>query len=638
MENFRVNEPQQLASWRETVASLQLALSPPEVSSKLTGMLLEFSLLRLSRRIDVILLRGDVVVVVEVKGGEGTGISSALAQVEDYALCLRDFHEPCRGLSIVPVAGGGPDQPLRRRELADPIDDVTPTLTVALSQLDWVVHLAGRLSRPGRVGPTLDEFDRGAYNPTPTIVEAARDAYSRHGVEPIRRSDASGLALEAASQRLAAIVERARSTRTHRICFITGTPGAGKTLLGLDLVLARGAGTVAGVPAALLSGNRPLVKVLQQALIDDEAKRTGVPKREIGPKVEGALQTLLGYLKTHAVEGGSPPPEHVVVFDEAQRAWDAETGLKLLGRKASEPQLFLETLGRLPWTCLVCLVGGGQEINRGELGLPLWVDALIEAGSRGAAWEVHGAAGCLVAGRAELGMEDLVDDPSARVRFHEEPALQLEGSMRAYRNADQSAWLAALLEGRLDEAAAIAARSDVPPAHLCRELRVAKSWLAERHRGGRRLGLLASSGAVRLRAEGLPPSPMSNQLGAIAHWFLKPSSDFRSSDALETPLSEYAVQGLEIDYAGVCWGGDLIWENGWVARKMRAPKWTTIRSQEARQHRLNSYRVLLSRSREGQIIYLPRGSTSDPTRSPQLFDAVAEALLLAGCRPVPSDA
>lgn len=527
-------------SWRESLQQLQDGLRTAPLRNSLTGVLLEFPLLRLHRRIDVILLHGDVAIVIELKMGDGTGLFSAVEQVEDYALCLRDFHQPCRNMHLMPVVMGmvrfGPPE---RRIPRGLVDSVAPVTAFALSDLGGVITLSQRYRRSDRPGPTLREFDQGAYNPTPDIVTAAKEAYAEHGVEAIRRSDAPGLALEAARSRLLSVVEEARSQKKHVICFVTGTPGAGKTLLGLDLVLNNETGRLHGEPAALLSGNRPLVRVLQDALIEDEANRTGATKKAIRRKVQGALQTLLEYLKHHADENGGPPPEHVVVFDEAQRAWDEATSEELLKRRASEPALFLEILSRLDWACLVCLVGGGQEINRGEVGLPLWVDALLAADTQGSHWEIRGPADCLERGRAEMGLPPAAEAlTNADLNLIEERRFELLGSLRAYRNEQQSDWLQALLAGEIDTACEIAATMNPPPAFLCRELETARQWLRNRMRGGRRVGLLASSGAVRLRADGVMPTVQSSDLSSISHWFLKPGTDFRSSNALELPLSE----------------------------------------------------------------------------------------------------
>jgi hypothetical protein len=281
----------------------------------------------------------------------------------------------------------------------------------------------------------------------------------------------------------------------------------------------------------------------------------------------------------------------------------------------------------LPWACLVCLVGSGQEINRGEGGLALWGEALAKS----ADWTAHISDKALVAREGLLGFFDLAS--RADVPLVNDPDLHLKSNLRAYRNNLHGAWVASILDGSINRARDIANEMEHAPALVTRDLSEMKQWLKARQRGDQRIGLLASSGAVRLIADGIPPSPRSDDLGTVVHWFLKPSGDFRSSNALETPLSEFVCQGLEIDYAGLCWGNDLIWDNrAWVPRKMRAPAWQMLRKGVEQQYRINTYRVLLTRGRAGTAIYVPIGDEMDSTRKPNEFDGIFDVLLASGCQ------
>jgi hypothetical protein len=396
--------------------------------------------------------------------------------------------------------------------------------------------------------------------------------------------------------------------RIHTVCFVTGAPGAGKTLLGLDLALKSRSGTR---PAALLSGNRPLVHVLTEALATDRAARTGESKAAAKYQADAAIQNLLGYLKEHT--DGAEPPENVIIFDEAQRAWDAEVGQELMGRPNSEPEIFLRILGRLEWSCLVCLVGYGQEINRGEGGLRLWGEALAREAVNGNRWRVLAAPPAIEGGPDVTGDGLISGLCGVDLEFVREPKLHLANSMRAYRNPQHGKWVEAVLSGDADAARRIAGELVDPPALLTRDLEVAKAWLRQRRRGGRSVGLLTSSGAVRLVGDGIPPAPRSNELAAIGHWFLKPFTDFRSAGALETPLSEYGCQGLELDFVGLCWGGDLIWrDSAWLPRKMSAPRWQVLRDDEKRRFRLNAYRVLLNAQPSGDSYFHSKGQRGRP--------------------------
>ncbi len=616
------NETQQIRAWRIQIDLLKNALA--KADSDEWGILLELPLLRLGRRIDAIILIGDMIACVEFKIGSATFSGADVDQDVDYALCLRDFHAASHGKRIVPVLCS--DQALLSAspESIDFIDDVSQCIR---TNGEGLLNVLGAI-KDLATGDQIDwqAYDAATYSPTPDIVTAARSLYSGHSVKEIGRADATAEALERTASRLKEIANEARRDQKKVVCFVTGEPGSGKTLLGLDLVFSGTAGRVAEEPAALLSGNRPLVFVLQAAIAEDARQREGIKAAEAQRRAQQALQTLLGYLKDHA-DADADPPENVIVFDEAQRAWDADTGLKLLGRAKSEPELFMEIMGRLPWACLVCLVGSGQEINRGEGGLALWGEALAKTED----WTAHISDKALAERKGLLGFFDIAS--GADLSLVNDTDLHLNSNLRAYRNNLHGAWVAALLDGNIDKAREISDEMDHPPALVTRDLSEMKAWLQSRRRGDQRVGLLASSGATRLVADGMPPSPRSDDLSTVVHWFLKPAGDFRSSNALETPLSEFVCQGLEIDYAGLCWGNDLTW-NGleWLPRKMRAPKWQLLKKENARQYRINTYRVLLTRGRAGTVIFVPKGDEADSTRTPNDFNRIYEVLLASGCQ------
>jgi hypothetical protein len=621
-------EIDQMRAWKREIEILRRAFIEVGPVAQSWSILLETPLLRLGKRLDAVILAPGIIAVIEFKIGSGAYDNTHRTQTDYYAFSLRDFHEASQKRLIVPILCSENALPLPISiSVADGVAALLLTNHETLGQA--LVSLGQKCNSNC---PALDalSFDLSPYRPTPTIVEAAQALYAGHQIADIGRGDAADSELQAAADVLQAVVASAEVNRQRTICFVTGAPGAGKTLLGLDLALKSRSGDQ---PAALLSGNRPLVHVLTEALASDFASRLGGSKKQAKYEADAAIQNLLGYLKEHTE--GDKPPEHVIVFDEAQRAWDKEVGLELMGRPTSEPELFLNILERLDWSCLVCLVGPGQEINRGEGGLPLWGEALARAAAAGRPWRIIAAPQALNGGPAVAGA-GLLNGAALKDAFvQSEPRLHLANGIRAYRNPLHGRWVAALLEGKIADAREIAELMDAPPSSLTRDFETAKAWLRERRRGGRSVGLLVSSGAVRLVGEGIPPAPRSNELGPIGHWFLKPYTDFRSSGALETPMSEFGCQGLELDYTGLCWGGDLIWSNGqWLPRMMRAPRWQIIRESEKHRFRINGYRVLLTRARAGSVIYVPRGGKDDPTRSPSEADQIAVALLAAGCRPI----
>ena len=623
-------EGEQLRAWERELEILHAVFERLGSLSHRWFVLLEVSLLRLGKRIDAVVLSPGVVSVIEFKIGARTYDAQHRVQTERYAHSLRDFHEASQSRMVVPIlccerAPTRRISPTRDAGVADLIEANAETLADAMSA---AASLKASVAEP--VGSDLLEFEASAYRPTPTIVEAAQALYAGHQISEIGRGDAADAELQRTADTLSQIVRDAEVRREKVVCFVTGTPGAGKTLLGLNLALKS---RLSDAPAALLSGNRPLVHVLTEALAVDSSSRLGVTKARAKYEAEALIQNLLGYLKEHT--DSAVPPEHVIVFDEAQRAWDAEVGQELLGRPKSEPELFLDILDRLDWSCLVCLVGPGQEINRGEGGLSLWGEALAKAKASGQDWRIIAAPQAAHGGRDVSGAGLLTGVPAGSFEVVEDGRLHLNNSIRAYRNALQGQWVAALLDGRISDARGVASQMTEPPAVLTRDLETAKAWLRPHRRGGRSVGLLCSSGAVRLVAEGIPPAPRSNELSAIGHWFLKPHTDYRSAGSLELPMSEFGCQGLELDYIGLCWGGDLIWlGDRWVVREMRAPKWQLAHKPDRQRFRLNAYRVLLTRARAGSIIYVPLGDSIDPTRQPTELDAIADTLVTAGAQQV----
>lgn len=618
-------EAEQIRAWEREVEILREVFKSGEETFASWRLLIEMPLLRLGKRLDAVLVSGDVVAVIEFKIGSNSYDSSSRLQTERYAQCLRDFHEASQQRFIVPILCAEKAEPKPIKVTS--FDGVTELLLTNATTLSDALRQVATYSLSDVGKQELHDFDRSPYTPTPTIVEAAQELYAGHQIADIGRGDAADAELQATAELLQQIVKTAELEGSRTICFVTGAPGAGKTLLGLDLALKSRSGTR---PAALLSGNRPLVHVLTEALAADNAKRTGATKSSAKTQADAAIQNLLGYLREHT--DGAAPPEHVIVFDEAQRAWDEEVGQELMGRPTSEPALFLEILSRLDWSCLVCLVGPGQEINRGEGGLPLWGQALARASIAERPWKVIAAPEALDGGPNVAGAGLLSGVEDIELQIQREARLHLSNSIRAYRNPLHGEWVAALLNSNIAKAYALSTKMDAPPAYLTRDLEVAKAWLRDRRRGGRSVGILASSGAVRLVGDGIPPTPRSNELGLIGHWFLKPYTDFRSAGALETPMSEFGCQGLELDYTAVCWGGDLVWQGDkWLPKRMSAPKWQVIHDADKQRFRLNGYRVLLTRARAGLVIYVPLGCDDDATRAPRELDRISHTLAASGC-------
>jgi hypothetical protein len=613
---------EQEEAWQHQVATLRAALAA-HTSAGWT-VALEFDLVRLEKRIDAVLLTDRAILCMEFKLKDRS--PAAKREAEDYALDLRDFHAGSRAHPIVPVlvTGGVPVGAPQPSLFLDPVLTPIHCTDVELAQaIGWVQAHA-----PVPVPPLNGQVWLNAeYRPVPTIIEAAKRLYNNHGVAEIAAAGADRASLARTSAAIERAITRARAASERIAVFVTGVPGAGKTLCGLHTVFAQ----EREEHAAFLTGNAPLVAVLRAALEMDAKERTGSngwePRRSARTNLQNVHKFLEDNIAAHKV-----PPEHILIFDEAQRAWDeAKAKAPARNRRTdnvskltmSEPAHTLDIMSRPPgWAVVVALIGNGQEINTGEAGLEEWGRVLPQFG-----WSA-------VAAPRALG------GPDATQRLaHEHPAwltidpdLDLTMPIRSLRTDQSAAWVDAVLRGG-SAAAARAIAEDVAefPFFLTRELEEMRRALQHFARGNRRPGLLRSSGAKRLRADGLGPEVTSKE---VPDWFLRRWPDVRGSDALEVAATEYACQGLELDVAGLAWGGDFIRGDAvWLARRFAGSDWQMDRKEF--DFVRNTYRVLLTRARGETVIWVPRGDAADCTRWPPQFDAIAEYLTACGARPLP---
>ena len=635
IQQYSGDHSKQLASWQTQIDLLQTCLHQIINNfpyAKKWGVLFEYPLLRLQRRLDVVILAGTSVVVVEFKVGANNYLTHDIQQVEDYALDLHDFHEASHHLTILPVLCA-PDAPKLQYKLPNG-EGVGPTClcnTVTLTQL---LEKIASLCDSRQID--VDAWDSAAYQPVPSIIEAAELLFAGHKVQEIAHASSGSENVGATTDRLIEIISRAQRYDEHIVAFVTGVPGSGKTLVGLNAIHDPRFREEGRPPGAFLSGNTPLVTVLREALARDVANRTNktlqVARREVRSQIQGLLNYLEEYLDSHPNDA---PTDHVIVFDEAQRAWDAAYGAQKFNRPKSEAALFLEIMGRhSDWGVIIALVGGGQEINRGEKGLSEWGAAITnhnrEVGYQ--QWRVV-AAPDIVEGSDATAWQTLFADNETSDLVERDETLHLALSVRSYRCLAVTKWVNAFLDGQADEARQITATSGDFPIFLTRSLDVARRWLLAKARGTRRCGLVATSGARRLRAEGLGVSISANELSGVTNWYLLPRGDIRSSFALEVTANEYTCQGLELDYVGVCWDGDLIWNdevNFWVHRQLSGTKWRDVREPAMQLWIRNKYRVLLTRARLGTVVWVPLGNSEDSTRDPEILDAVANHLTKAG--------
>lgn len=615
-------EHQQKHAWQGQIQLLRHHVAPTMVGR----IYFEFSIPRMGKRVDVVILTGAVVFVIEFKVGAHTFDRHAVEQVYDYALDLKNFHRGSHNLPIVPVLISTGARSQRIVEMTWAHDQVAEPLCISPEDLPRVIELAvGQCS-----GAPLDALSwaQSGYQPTPTIVEAALALYRKHDVKEITRSEAGADNLGLTAARVEQIIEHAKASSRKAICFITGVPGAGKTLAGLNIATSR-AERHSDEHAVFLSGNGPLVDVLREALARDKSERECIPRSRAYREVSTFVQNI-HHFRDEALESANPPVEKVVIFDEAQRAWNREMASKFMQQKRghvafdmSEPAFLLSAMDRhTDWCVVVCLVGGGQEINTGEAGLAEWIAVLRDQYVH---WDVHVPS--RLDDRDYIWDEELARELSKASTTRDE-SLHLGVSIRSFRAETLSEFVGYVVDNRPDRALiAYQAIADKYPILLTRSLAEARSWLRNKARGSERYGLIASSGANRLRPDGIW---IKTKIDAPL-WFLNDKADVRSSYYLEETASEFDIQGLELDWTCVCWDADFRYDNEqWQYFGFRGTKWQRVNTAERQLYLKNAYRVLLTRARQGMVIFVPPGDPSDPTRDPQMYGEIYAYLLKCG--------
>lgn len=615
-------EHQQKHAWH-----MQIKLLREVFPKDLEGQIyFEFSIPRVGKRADTVLLTGGVVFVIEFKIGSFTYDRYAIEQTHDYALDLKNFHLGSHQLPIVPILipSDAPLHPLPEIKWAK--DQVAEPISISPARLPNVIEMAVREASGLPINAAA--WSHAGYKPTPTIVEAALALYRQHDVKEITRSEAGADNLGITAKRVNQIIEYSRSELRKAICFVTGVPGAGKTLAGLNIATSNSE-RHSDENAVFLSGNGPLVDVLREALARDKAVREGVPRSKAYREACTFVQNI-HHFRDDALANNRPPVERVVIFDEAQRAWNREMTSKFMKQKRgysnfdmSEPALLLKAMNRHEdWCVVICLIGGGQEINTGEAGLGEWLAVLRDQHPD---WDVH--------------VSSRINDPNyvwdaklatelSRTEIFPDPNLHLSVSIRSFRAEALSDFVGLILDDKPDLARrTYDSIADKYPILLTRSLAEARSWVREQARGSERYGLVASSGANRLRPDGIW---MRSKVDAPT-WFLNDKTDVRSSYYLEEAASEFDIQGLELDWVCVGWDADFRrGDNEWQYFNFRGTKWQRVLASDHKLYLKNAYRVLLTRARQGMVIYIPYGDLRDPTRDPKLYDGIYEYLLRCG--------
>lgn len=620
-------ETTQRDAWMEQIRILKEVLPPFKGS-----IFFEYSIPRMGRRIDVVLLIGSTIFVLEFKVGEKEFTSNAIDQTWDYALDLKNFHETSHDQYIAPILIATKSTIDTAFVAATPQNDkLLLPIKCDVDSLQRVIE--GVLNFADGEPINSSVWQTGRYCPTPTIIEAAMALYNGHSVHDISRSDASAINLSKTSDAISSIIKRSKERSCKSICFVTGVPGAGKTLVGLNIATTH-IDKNSELYSVFLSGNGPLVAILREALARDKVARgkergDKIKKGEALSEVKAFIQNVHHFRDECLSDLERPPIEHVALFDEAQRAWDLKQTVSFMHRKKnnftfnqSEPVFLISCLDRHPdWAVIVCLVGGGQEINIGEAGIGEWVESLIHSFPD---WHIYLSSRLI---DSEYGAGEVLKKLSSRPNVVHNDDLHLGVSMRSFRAEDVSLFVKQLLDLDIEQARNTFARLGKYPIVITRSVEDAKRWLKSKARGSERYGIVVSSQAERLKPHAIDvKSPMDP-----IHWFLSGKDDVRSSYYLEDVATEFHVQGLELDWVCVTWDADFRYsKNGWEHWSFRGNRWNRIRKDERQVYLKNAYRVLLTRARQGMVIVIPAGNSEDPTRDPKFYDSTFEYLKTIG--------
>lgn len=623
----------QILTWERDIRSLRQALTDCTTSDSTAqdwGILLEFSIPRKEARIDAVLLIRSQIAILEAK--TGADFPQARRQLEEYALLLHYFHKASADRMIIPLvvspeAGDPHLDPLNQYEMFPQTATywVSPVITTSWTCLPAVLSAIAKRQEDEQL--EVGTWGDSPYHPVPSIIEAATALRTGLSIRDIAHCEASEHEIEMVLQSIQTYVDQAQAERQHVICFLTGVPGSGKTLVGLSLAHSHENQTN---PVHFMSGNGPLVKVLQH-LFTQESMRKGANAAHARIEARTLIENVHVFARTYAQDDlKRQPSNHAIIFDEAQRAWNRAQNKKKFNRDYSEPEMLLSIMERhQDWAAVIALVGGGQEINDGEAGLEEWGRALA---GRSKPWTIYASPEVLNGGPSTAGHR-LVDPSVEPLEIRTNPALHLRTSNRSLRAEKLAIWVNHVLDGESEKAAALRITEKFP-IFLARDLKQTRTLLRQQAIGPIRYGLVGSSGAARLRAEGLEPSSTFHADYPWEHWYLADEADLRSSYRCEVFATEFEIQGLELDWIGLCWGGDFIWsESGWQLRKLLSGpnnRWVSIKNPERRRFRTNAYRVLLTRARQGMILFIPKGNPDDSTNPPREFELTAKFLIECG--------
>lgn len=663
-------------AWMSEITLMQQVLEPWK--DEAGQIVFEYDIPRLGKRIDVVLLLRGMIFCLEFKVGKKEEFQAGIEQVMDYALDLKNFHLFSHDRKIVPIL-----IPTRYKDYTTVFqpsvynDDIYNPMITGEEHLQELIARVLEHAGAERSDEVIDNWLISPYAPTPTIIEAARTLFENHSVEDITRHEADKVSTDRTINYILDVIRQSKEHRQKSICFVTGVPGAGKTLVGLDVAIKqtyKDGELDKENGAVYLSGNGPLVVVLTEALARDNQKKCSAKgekknmtdsRREVSEfiqiihryrdnmlakiknPVENGVVEIDPEKAVHLEATGYGEVEHVAIFDEAQRSWTHKriadylkrggtygNKLKVPNFPMSEAEFLIWSLDqREDWAVIICLVGGGQEINTGEAGITEWINAL---NNRFKHWNVFISNKLTEPEYAEGRVNDLLLE-NDKVTYSDE--LHLAVSLRSFRAETMSAFVHSLLSFAPDAASLY---QDVKkkgyPIVLTRDMEKARAWLRKQARGSQQTGVLVTKVAARFKPLAVHILGQGDE--NAVHWFLEDKTDIRSSNYLEDAATEIQVQGLELDYACVLWDADMRCEDGrWTYYKFNGKnKWNPENNEENRKYMLNAYRVLLTRARQGIVICVPTGNgklgsdgfPEDPTRLPEFYNGTYKYLKTLG--------
>jgi DUF2075 family protein len=624
---FELGEAQKLA-WEYQIEALK-----PILKEYYGSIYFEFLIPRMGRRIDVVLVIRNIIFLLEFKVGEKVFLNSAIEQVYDYALDLKNFHETSHDKLLVPIVIAT-ESSLVKMELPfiiDP-DRIIHPIKSNTSLLSDVISKV--LQSYEGEDLNCEQWTKGRYLPTPTIIEAATALYNGHSVEDILKRDATAINLSNTTKHIEEIISRSKRNSEKAICFITGVPGAGKTLVGLDIAT-KHLNANDGYGCTFLSGNAPLVAILREALTRDRVKTERfkgirIRKGKVYSIVKVLIQNVHHFRDEYLKNDSQAPQDHIAIFDEAQRAWNLEKTIdfvkrknKIIGFNQSEPEFLISCLDRHEdWGVVICLVGGGQEINTGEAGISEWISSITRSYPH---WNVYISNQLF---DTEYAAGESLNLLSKHKNLTVLRDLHLSVSMRSFRAEHLSSFVKFVLDNEADKAKHFFNLIKIKyPLVISRDLSKAKNWIYRKARGSERYGMVVSSKAQRLKPYAID---VKTQIDPV-HWFLDGKEDVRSSYYMEDVATEFQIQGLELDWACVVWDGDFRYStSGWQTFSFVGDKWKKVNKEERKQYLKNAYRVLLTRARQGMVIVVPEGDPKDPTRDAAYYDSTYNYLVKMG--------